>query len=49
MPRRFDPLKELPPRGLARVGVALSLVLGGVVAVGLTALSVVFLVTALRS
>jgi hypothetical protein len=39
---------QLPPRGPARVAVVAALALGGAVAVGLTALIAVFLVTALR-
>lgn len=48
MRRRLDIAGQLPPRGLARAGVIAALAVGGVVAIGLTALIIVFLVTALR-
>lgn len=48
MRRRLDIAGQLPPRGPARVAVIAALVVGGVVATGLTALIIVFLVTALR-
>ena len=47
--RRLDIRSELPAGRLARLGVGLSLLLGAVIAVGLTALIAVFVVTALRS
>jgi hypothetical protein len=46
--RRLGLLDQLPPRGLPRVAVLLSLAVGALVATGLTALIVVFVVTALR-
>jgi hypothetical protein len=49
MSRRQDLLAQLPPPGLARTFVALSLVAGAAVAVGLTGLIFVFLYTALTS
>ncbi len=47
MRRSIDLAGQLPPSGLPRIAVITSLVLGGVVAVGLTVLIVVFVVTAL--
>jgi hypothetical protein len=55
MPRRLarhlaeDLRSQLPAGAAARAGVYLSLALGAVIAFGLTALIIVFLVTALRS
>jgi hypothetical protein len=49
MPRRMDIRSEMPAGALARAGVIASLVLGGVIAVGLTALIGIFVFTALRS
>jgi hypothetical protein len=46
---RLDLLAQLPERPLARAAVILSLAAGALVATGLTALIVVFVVTALRS
>jgi hypothetical protein len=47
--KRLDLERQLPRGRLARAGVIAALVLGGMVATGLTVLIVVFLVTALRS
>ncbi len=48
MRSRFDLRGELPTQLGPRIVVMLALVVGGLVAVGLTALIVVFLVTAFR-
>jgi hypothetical protein len=47
--RRFDLFAQLPDRPLPKAAVLLSLAAGALVATGLTALIVVFVVTALRS
>ncbi len=46
--RRLDLAAQIPPRGLARAAVIASLVLGGLVATGLTALIAGFLVTSFQ-
>jgi len=46
--RGLELSRQLPPSGVGRYAVILALVIGGIVASGLTALIVVFLVTALR-
>ena len=49
MLKRLDIAGQLPPPGWRRVVVLGALVVGGVVAAGLTALIIVFVVTSLRS
>jgi hypothetical protein len=47
--KRLDIAGQLPPHGWRRVAVIAALVVGGVVATGLTALIIVFVLTSLRS
>ncbi len=47
MRRKLDIAGQLPPAGPARAAVIASLVLGGIIATALTALILVFIVTAL--